>query len=220
MVLVFDAVDRSFGGDDPGQCALLAFTAFWVALPLAIALRGAATADSVTLWSPSPGVWRRPGRGKRGLQHKGRNQSVRVFVTDRGITAKGRYMGEYNSGPEEAVKGVVEGVKGKAKEVVGASHGPRRYPARGTGPAGQGRFPARGRQEGSGSRRCPRSGQGQRGPREGRAELVVHRRGPVPRTRDWAFAPVRGRTQSAGRGRRGSRAGPGRCGPRCRRRRC
>lgn len=29
-------------------------------------------------------------------------------------------MGENNSGPEEAVKGVVEGVKGKAKEVAGA----------------------------------------------------------------------------------------------------
>ena len=29
-------------------------------------------------------------------------------------------MGEHNSGPEEAVKGVVEGVKGKAKEVGGA----------------------------------------------------------------------------------------------------
>ncbi|MGV0792343.1 microaggregate-binding protein 1 [Mycolicibacterium sp. XJ1819] len=28
-----------------------------------------------------------------------------------------------NSGPEEAVKGVVEGVKGKAKEVVGAVTG-------------------------------------------------------------------------------------------------
>jgi uncharacterized protein YjbJ (UPF0337 family) len=32
-------------------------------------------------------------------------------------------MGEHNSGPEEAVKGVVEGVKGKAKEVVGAFTG-------------------------------------------------------------------------------------------------
>jgi uncharacterized protein YjbJ (UPF0337 family) len=32
-------------------------------------------------------------------------------------------MGEHNSGPEEAVKGVVEGVKGKAKEVVGAVTG-------------------------------------------------------------------------------------------------
>ena len=29
-------------------------------------------------------------------------------------------MSDKNSGPEEAVKGVVEGVKGKAKEVVGA----------------------------------------------------------------------------------------------------
>ena len=28
-------------------------------------------------------------------------------------------MSEKNSGPEEAVKGVVEGVKGKAKEVAG-----------------------------------------------------------------------------------------------------
>jgi uncharacterized protein YjbJ (UPF0337 family) len=32
-------------------------------------------------------------------------------------------MGEHNSGPEEAAKGVVEGVKGKAKEVVGAATG-------------------------------------------------------------------------------------------------
>lgn len=32
-------------------------------------------------------------------------------------------MGEHNSGPEEAAKGVVEGVKGKAKEVVGAVTG-------------------------------------------------------------------------------------------------
>jgi uncharacterized protein YjbJ (UPF0337 family) len=32
-------------------------------------------------------------------------------------------MGEHNSGPEEAIKGVVEGVKGKAKEVVGALTG-------------------------------------------------------------------------------------------------
>jgi uncharacterized protein YjbJ (UPF0337 family) len=36
---------------------------------------------------------------------------------------KGSYMGDHNSGPEEAVKGVVEGVKGKAKEVVGAVTG-------------------------------------------------------------------------------------------------
>jgi uncharacterized protein YjbJ (UPF0337 family) len=32
-------------------------------------------------------------------------------------------MSEKNSGPEEAVKGVVEGVEGKAKEVVGAVAG-------------------------------------------------------------------------------------------------
>ncbi len=32
-------------------------------------------------------------------------------------------MGDNNSGPEEAVKGVVEGVKGKAKEVAGAVTG-------------------------------------------------------------------------------------------------
>jgi uncharacterized protein YjbJ (UPF0337 family) len=32
-------------------------------------------------------------------------------------------MGEHNSGPEEAVKGVVEGVKGKAKEVLGTLTG-------------------------------------------------------------------------------------------------
>jgi uncharacterized protein YjbJ (UPF0337 family) len=32
-------------------------------------------------------------------------------------------MGEHNSGPEEAMKGVVEGVKGKAKEVAGAVTG-------------------------------------------------------------------------------------------------
>jgi uncharacterized protein YjbJ (UPF0337 family) len=32
-------------------------------------------------------------------------------------------MSSHNSGPEEAIKGVVEGVKGKAKEVVGAVAG-------------------------------------------------------------------------------------------------
>ena len=32
-------------------------------------------------------------------------------------------MGDNKSGPEEAVKGVVEGVKGKAKEAVGAVAG-------------------------------------------------------------------------------------------------
>lgn len=32
-------------------------------------------------------------------------------------------MSSNNSGPEEAVKGVVEGVKGKAKEVLGAVAG-------------------------------------------------------------------------------------------------
>ena len=32
-------------------------------------------------------------------------------------------MGDNNSGPEEAIKGVVEGVKGKAKEVAGAVTG-------------------------------------------------------------------------------------------------
>jgi uncharacterized protein YjbJ (UPF0337 family) len=32
-------------------------------------------------------------------------------------------MGQHNSGPEEAIKGVVEGAKGKAKEVVGAVTG-------------------------------------------------------------------------------------------------
>lgn len=32
-------------------------------------------------------------------------------------------MGDQNSGPEEAVKGVVEGVKGKAKEVGGTIAG-------------------------------------------------------------------------------------------------
>jgi len=32
-------------------------------------------------------------------------------------------MADQNSGPEEAIKGVVEGVKGKAKEVVGTLAG-------------------------------------------------------------------------------------------------
>lgn len=32
-------------------------------------------------------------------------------------------MADNNSGPEEAIKGVVEGVKGKAKEVIGAVTG-------------------------------------------------------------------------------------------------
>ena len=34
-----------------------------------------------------------------------------------------RFMGDRNSGPEEAIKGVVEGVKGKAKEVGGTLAG-------------------------------------------------------------------------------------------------
>jgi uncharacterized protein YjbJ (UPF0337 family) len=32
-------------------------------------------------------------------------------------------MGEKNSGPEEAIKGTVEGVKGRAKEVIGVVTG-------------------------------------------------------------------------------------------------
>lgn len=39
--------------------------------------------------------------------------------TDRG----GRIMGEHKSGPQEAVEGVVEGVKGKIKEVGGTVTG-------------------------------------------------------------------------------------------------
>jgi uncharacterized protein YjbJ (UPF0337 family) len=35
----------------------------------------------------------------------------------------GTCMSSNNSGPEEAIKGVVEGVKGKAKEVLGAVAG-------------------------------------------------------------------------------------------------
>ena len=34
-------------------------------------------------------------------------------------------MAENNSGPEEGIKGVVEDVKGKAKEAVGHGHRPR-----------------------------------------------------------------------------------------------
>src|SRR5689334_20849019 len=41
---------------------------------------------------------------------------------DRSIQG-GNAVTEKNSGPEEAVKGVVEGVKGKAKEVLGAVAG-------------------------------------------------------------------------------------------------
>jgi uncharacterized protein YjbJ (UPF0337 family) len=36
---------------------------------------------------------------------------------------KARSMGDHNSGPEEAIKGVVEGVKGKVKEVGGTLAG-------------------------------------------------------------------------------------------------
>ena len=38
-------------------------------------------------------------------------------------TRRVKAMSEKNSGPEEAIKGVVEGVKGKAKEVAGAVAG-------------------------------------------------------------------------------------------------
>lgn len=37
--------------------------------------------------------------------------------------AKGNYMTEKNSGPEEGIKGVVEDVKGKTKEAVGTVTG-------------------------------------------------------------------------------------------------
>jgi uncharacterized protein YjbJ (UPF0337 family) len=44
-------------------------------------------------------------------------------VTDQRRSGVGRHMGERDSGPEEAAKGVVEGVKGKAKEAAGAVTG-------------------------------------------------------------------------------------------------
>jgi uncharacterized protein YjbJ (UPF0337 family) len=43
---------------------------------------------------------------------------TRVQDIERGIS-----MGEHKSGPQEAVEGVVEGIKGKAKEVGGALAG-------------------------------------------------------------------------------------------------
>src|SRR6185312_4778266 len=39
------------------------------------------------------------------------------------LTGRKLAMTEKNSGPEEAIKGVVEGAKGKAKEVIGAVAG-------------------------------------------------------------------------------------------------
>jgi uncharacterized protein YjbJ (UPF0337 family) len=48
-----------------------------------------------------------------------RNQGRKLSYTEREV----HFMGEHNSGPEEAIKGVVEGVKGKAKEVGGTLAG-------------------------------------------------------------------------------------------------
>ena len=78
-----------------------------------------------------------------------------------------------DSGPEEGVKGVVEDVKGKAKEVAGTVTGHDDLREEGRGPAGQGRRPARRRQEGSRGRGRPRA-QRRRGAPEGRGvELLV-----------------------------------------------
>jgi len=46
-----------------------------------------------------------------------------AWPTSTQTVKKGSHVGEHNSGPAEAVKGTVEGVKGKAKEVVGAVTG-------------------------------------------------------------------------------------------------
>ncbi|ODQ87375.1 general stress protein CsbD [Mycolicibacterium flavescens] len=46
-----------------------------------------------------------------------------ICMTTSEPTGRNPTMSSNNSGPEEAVKGVVEGVKGKAKEVLGAVAG-------------------------------------------------------------------------------------------------
>ena len=94
--------------------------------------------------------------------------------------------GRHNSGPEEAVKGIVEDVKGKAKEVVGTVTGRDASSGR-AGPAGQGRSPARRRQEGSRGRGRPRRREGRRGPPEGRAELRALLKGPISARRIGPF---------------------------------
>jgi uncharacterized protein YjbJ (UPF0337 family) len=53
-----------------------------------------------------------------GGKNAGSARAIRVQTTE-----EGKEMSDQNSGPEEAVKGVVEGVKGKAKEVAGAVTG-------------------------------------------------------------------------------------------------
>ena len=78
-------------------------------------------------------------------------------------------MTEKNSGPEEAIKGVVEGVKGKAKEVAGAVAGRDDLYREGKAQqdkADAQRNAAQKEAEAEGARA---SGQGRRGAPEGRA---------------------------------------------------
>ena len=76
-------------------------------------------------------------------------------------------MSDKNSGPEEAVKGVVEGVKGKAKEVVGAVAG--RDDLYREGQAQQDKADAQ-RNAPKRKQRAPRGGQGGRRAPEVRAK--------------------------------------------------
>ena len=58
-----------------------------------------------------------PRRGKP-METDSQRNWARVQHAEKGIS-----MGEHKSGPQEAVEGVVEGIKGKAKEVGGALAG-------------------------------------------------------------------------------------------------
>ena len=76
-------------------------------------------------------------------------------------------MGDHNSGPEEAVKGVVEGVKGKAKEVIGAVTGRDDLQREGQAQQDKADSQREAAQKEAEARSGPRRREGQRGPREG-----------------------------------------------------
>ena len=78
------------------------------------------------------------------------------------------------SGPKAGAKGVVEDVKGKAKEVAGNVKGNDELQRRGQGPAGQGGQRARGGRARSQGGQGPRRGEGRRSPPTRRSgELIA-----------------------------------------------
>ena len=83
-----------------------------------------------------------------------------------------------NSGPEEAIKGVVEDVKGKAKEVVGTVTGRDDLVNEGKAQQDKADAQRRRRQEGSRGGGRPRGRQGRRGAPEGPPVAAKQRRTP------------------------------------------